>query len=403
MNYNKNNINIPLSTNDYSMTRGDNGQIEKPSLLCLNDNVLLHVFSYLDLTNSINLADTCVRLHNLSCWKFKKYTELDTEKYLIEGSLPLQKILYSIGPHIQALKARLCQINTYDMRECGNVQSLQILGILNDYVATSRINAWINKLNLETLWFMDYSSSTKIFYKMFNGITNLKELRIDDHTLDCGEFVSKNVNIERLSLRIHKNLNGTFNFEIFSNLRHLTSLHLRLPHTKHLKSMTQFGNFDGLTEFSFECYEHWDVSPFNTFLKCLAENTKLDKLRVYTGKFYEETFTPLKAMNLSAFSLCCDYNTDDFINFVLEYSAPQLKHVQLWGCSIEEFEIVVENWKNLETFCVYLEYDYEKCLDDAFLEEVLKLSTDRPMLRLHIDSYKVHDPQLPCHIEVSFD
>lgn len=401
---NKNNINKSMTTSNYSTRKCDNVQIGKPSLLCLNDDVLIHVFSFLDLADSIHLSDTCSRLNNLSCWEFKKYVELDTKKYLNEGSIPIHKLIYSIGPHVQVLKARLSQIKNCDMSGCLNVKSLQILGSLNDYVDLSKLNRSILELNQGSLWLVNYSSKTEIFNKLFNGVTNLKELRIDDQNIDCCEIISRNVNIERLSLQVHKNIKDTFNFEIFSNLQHLKLLHLRLPGTKYLNVMTRFGNFNGLTEFSLYCNTRWSRSSFNTFLKYLAEHTKLDKLRVFNGKINDDTFTTMKLMNLSALSLCCNYNTNIFKIYIREYSAPQLKHLQLWGCSMQEFVILVEYWTNLETICLYMKNDYKNLLYEAFIiEGIVKLSTDRPMLRIHVDSYKVHnDPQLPCIIEVSF-
>lgn len=63
------------------------------SLVCLNDSVLLHVFSFLDWIDSIHFAETCMRLKQLNFWKYHKHREFNLSEYLEKGQIPLKHVL----------------------------------------------------------------------------------------------------------------------------------------------------------------------------------------------------------------------------------------------------------------------------------------------------------------------
>lgn len=351
-------------------------EIGSLSLVSLNNHVLLEMFRYLNWIDSIHLAGTCKRFYNLDyLWTDKKRQEFYFDDYLKKGKIRVEKIFPAIAPHISVL--RLGAINKLAIEECKNIKSLRINDKINR-VDARRVNSWIKETNADSLWLQFCDDLDELF----GGITGLKELEIFYFHGNMSYCIEKNPMLKRLSIELKNN----FNFDVFRKLQQLLCLHIRSSDMTDLDDLQEFGKLDGLTEFSFACQTFdYESGTLSSFLKFLFENTKLDKLELVDCNINDDVFRALKLFNLTTFSLCCDFSSQDFTKFVLDNTAPRLKHLKLTNCSCEEIKIIIKKWTYVEIMCLFVDdTNYRGIIDEVFVNEVLKIFTNRPLLRVEL-------------------
>lgn len=370
---------------------------EKPqlSLVCLNDDVLLNVFSFLDWIDSIHFSETCVRLRQLNFWRYKKGENFVINEYKRKGKIPLDKVLTTFGPHISVLTINHSDISEDVMANCLNLKSLRIPYDLTSSknIRSAAINEWIKQLKLESIWF----EANPGVQHILDGVTNLKELYIKNcgFETDIPNFLERNANVERLAISIRT----PSNYRVFSKLQNLRSLHICDFYFayQNLDEIMEFGTLDKLTEFSISCYNGRNYDKLNSNLKKIAEVTSLDKLNIAANDLNDDTFRVLKLFNLTSLSLNTqdylkDYSSDKITQFILEDSAPRLKHLKLSHRSNQKImalaKILVEKCKKLERICFACsEGEKLEEFDEIFFNKLLSISTTRPPLMVDIHPY----------------
>lgn len=373
---------------------------EELSLISLCDSVLLHVFSFLDWIDAIHLAGTCVRLHKVNFWKYKKRQEFNLNEYLKRGQIPVKKMLTTYGPHIDILSAMTDDIDQDIVKNCLNVRSLYILDQYrgpNDKLSEDTlilIITWCKQLNLEGLSLPSHCDE-QLSKLLYENLSNLKELTLYpmDDVDDAQEYLclERNANVERLRI----SLACDTNFRTLSNLQHLQCLHVDNCDVDDFDKLLKHVKLDGLTEFSVtHLADQHKIVEFNSFLKGLAKVTNLDKLDVLVCQCIDnDTFCALKLFNLTTLTLSTNFTIEDFTKFILDYPAPRrLKYFKsqfLYSPDIMNIavKLMVRHWTNLETICC------ARCVrqqfDNSFTNDILKISTDRLPLTLEIHNDKV--------------
>lgn len=113
------------------------------SILDLNEHCLLQVFRFLDVYDAIQLGETCKLLHKvlkLAMTKYKKFVVTRYEGYnfmrmleRFQQTLPLEKVLSYVAPHIESLDARtsIYQADNFAMigHSKNTVRSLELRGV----------------------------------------------------------------------------------------------------------------------------------------------------------------------------------------------------------------------------------------------------------------------------------
>lgn len=304
------------------------------SFLCLNDDVLLNVFSYLTLKESINLAATCERLQQLAYWVFNKY-ELEfcrsywydlrrKQKHFLE-----KEHLKFIGPYIHIISIDLCELNKEVMDNCTRVTSLRLYSNDSNILSLQRVcecNKWIKQLKLDCLWLIN----VKYTNELLDEVTNLKELRLDPDTKYLKNLLERNSTVERLSISAVR----SFNFSVLRRLQHLRCLHVTID-DRDLMKLIQFGKLNGVSELSvcFWYSSRWKkqepirLDTLNAFLGSLSNVMKLDKLNLMLPWYLlpnENTFRALKSLNLSTLGLHMrnqwNLPLDNFTRFIQYYT-----------------------------------------------------------------------------------
>lgn len=364
--------------------------------VCLNDDVLLKVISYLDMNDLVNLSATCPRMQKLlGFWIFNK---CEVNLHFIREQLK------SIGPQIRILSSNFEDINRNSMDNCINVTSLRISTKCSDIFDTRKslcysksslehvreCNEWIKQLNLESLWLINgVHDSVKHTNALIDEVRNVKELRIDANANNLKRMLERNSNVERLSITVpHR-----FGFSIFKKLQNLRCLHIIIDF-RDLDKLIQFGNFVEVSELSVRFYDIRDGYPvdparLNALLEILARDTKLDKLRLILPRQLspnENTFRMLTLLNLNVLGLYwIDYHNHNwnhemhYLSKFIREATSSIRHLTLSCCSLEQLKLLVKTWKNLEVICVR----HCENLEHTFLKEILSLCNDRQLLTLY--------------------
>jgi len=181
-------------------------------------------------------------------------------------------------------------------------------------------------------------------------------------------------------------------------LQNLQSLSLESPALQDemisglLDDIQKYVKMDQLKEFSISCQEeNWDAEIWSNFAKYLAKNTQLDNLKLNGYmEVDKETLSTLKLFNLTSLCLDADFSWEDFSTILHESAAPRLKYLRLkwhisWCCS-EKIGHILKMWTNVEAICLQ-DIDgsmYQLQFSDEFFIDILKISDNRPGLRLHI-------------------
>lgn len=199
---------LPSSSGD--AVDGDEFATNGVSLLCLNDDCILHILSFLDIVHLVRLRGTCSRIDELidiTCAKNKESFDFSEINQGEKGItlMTARDILAYLGPQLKSLK-----IDSDDF----NSGSVRPLDLITKYCTS-----------LESLDLDGFNLSKNIVKKLIPVVKNLKKFaagaksRFDDSISQClckatklkhlivcgnwdvtGKFLTKINNLERLSL-----------------------------------------------------------------------------------------------------------------------------------------------------------------------------------------------------------
>lgn len=404
------------------------------SLLDLNDFVLLRVFSNLNLRDSINFAETCVRLRKVAELAYTKYKHFDLFKYehflyvldynnayydddeeetedeneeeIVElEPISADKVVSHIGKEIITLSIDFCLSSAVQeaVRDnCINVTSLKIYEFYESD-KSSKWNTWLEKLSLVSLTIQNCDN----FNEICGGISTLTELKFTTegnggfngglNSTDLYNLLEKNPNLERLKIQLY---DADFEYDIFTKLPKLRCLDIMID-SGNLANLTEVLKINQLTEFKLFLSLNFreNLKNLNPFLKILAEKAeKLVTLQLDVDHVDENTFRTLNLFNLTSLGCfplifeehlyccqdCCNCTSKGLVNAV-----PNLKHLNCLRqyISIEQTIFFISNLKKLETFCFRMDEaeELEKLLNETEMDEILKNSIDRPTLTLYIN------------------
>lgn len=400
------------------------------SLLDLNDFALLRIFSWLNMKDSINFAETCVRLRKVGELNFTKYKQFDLLKYehlvyVLENyydryghygyyddeedpdkgeedpdedeedmeepePIEAEKVLSHIGKHITTLSidSIWSTVRKAVMDNCVKIKSLKIYES-PDF--DSEWRTWIQNLNLESLTIQDCSN----FNEMGVGLAALKELKFTDgngdlNSMELFNVLEKTSDLESLQVELYY---SDFKYAIFTKLPKLRCLEIKIE-SKDLVNLTESLKMDVLTElkvFLPLTFEAEGLKSLNSFLEILAEKSKLKELELYVSQVDKDTYRALNIFHLTTLRFYAlvfvDHRCHDCCSIrQLVKAQPNLKHLDFLrkDVTVEHVVFVIKNLVNLETLRMDME-DLEE-LNESKIDEILKVSTSRPMLTLYINS-----------------
>ncbi|XP_037031157.1 uncharacterized protein LOC119070784 [Bradysia coprophila] len=374
-----------------------NFEKNKANLLSASDDVLLHIFKYLNWIDSINLAVTCKRMKSVQYYLQKQNQKFDLAKCVKKVTVPIENVLSEIGPHIRVAKIDESAIHTTFVKKCLNIKSLEIDGsiIISKNVAIT-LNAWIKKLHIDSLsmgqGFEDCVED------ILDGITGLNSFAFDsfDKLLPT-DFFYKNSNIEHLLLVMGNDAELALDLSSLHVLHNLHSLSLTTQKTAVLDDVREYLKVDQLKEFSiYMLDDNWDADTWEDFANYLAKNTKLDKLRIIGSvEFDTKTFSQLKLFNLTSLWLDVRFSWDDLSTALYESTALRLKYLRLeWPlswCNSRRIGCIFKMWTTVEVVCFGTNdtSDLLHHFNDRFFSDILNLSNNRPALKLHIFSSEI--------------
>lgn len=398
------------------------------TLLDLNDFALLRVFSYLNLRDCINFAETCVRLSKVSEIHFTKYKRFDLLKfehfeYLLDNyydryayydddvddnqdedeneeeieepePIPVEKVLAHIGRHIKTLSINsLLSTEKAVMDNCVNVTSLKLYAGY-DFEMTSEWKAWMGKLNLESITFKDCSNFNKLSVV---GLAALKELKLTDGngkltSMELFNILEKTSDLESLEVELYYT---DFKYEIFSKLPKLRCLAIKIE-SKDLVILAEFLKMDVLTKFKLFIPLYFDaihLKNVNSFLEILAEKGNLNELQLYLGQADENTYRILKLFHLTSLRFYALISVDHCCNdccmiHQLVDAQRNLLHLDYFNkyLTTEQLVFTIKNLVKLETLTCRMDKEDLEQLNELKIDEILKTSISRPMLTLNINS-----------------
>lgn len=385
----------------------------------LSTKALLDIFAYLDVEDTINLAETCLRLQDVAQLRYEQYKVFNLYKFVAaqrsepnrHNRIEVTKAMKAIGPYILELVADLNEnfdrqhMGSIIQKYCVNVKSLKIIGRYR-YRSRYLYSQWLVDLNLENVSI----HSEDLFLINQTGIRTLKELAVrtrgchlnDESARTLTNILARNSNIN--SLRIPWNDNVERRIE--NNLTNLKCLGLCL-YIEDLKNvMTRDMIYLEKVAIRF-IIDVADLDPLNEFLQHLAESgvqLKHLSLDMSTGKFINNCLTSLHLFDLISLRIGFTY---DNLNEKLPLMQPNIKHLTLamgefhWCyldligdrlCPlIHQIISLIESLEKLETFRIIIHNDaclslvLKQLQNNLLIREILgKCSTKRRPLRLYI-------------------
>lgn len=231
------------------------------TFISLNDNVLLHIFKFLNWIDSVNLAATCKRMKTLKYWVSKQNEVFDLKKYVEKNTVPIGDVLPVIGPFIRVAKIADQVDSKSFMERCCNLKSLKIDGNINRSAVVT-LNTWMKASKIESLFigreFEDYVEP------LLDGIEELKSFSFDSFMkLLPGDFFKKNSAIEHLLLILPDYHELALDLSTLVMLHSLRSIFLTIESTDVLNDVRNYLKIDELKEFSI--FISWKMIGMQTF------------------------------------------------------------------------------------------------------------------------------------------
>lgn len=292
----------------------------QPSLQSLNEYCLLHLFEFLQLEDSMNLAETCICLRKVADRFFKNYSKFVVDSETAEkGDVYFDRVILFIGQHVSSLW----------------------------------IDCW-DELNLTQT------------AKIINGCNNLKSLRIDDYRDDWREDTHQNVqsikdmlqNVE--SFRVDKVEQLTLcNCDTDFAMRVLEYV----PKLKHLNIDVFNYDTDAVMRVlqknpSLESFVHTeDGFPANINFQLLKLISNVERLCLDID--YENISELLKLDRLTKLSLYCDGL--NISNFLVQLGTKKLQEIELHAVEVDyHFVDILMSFKMLQLLVIY-QYSNRNC------------------------------------------
>lgn len=317
----------------------------------LNSKVLLDIYGWLGLTDSINLAGTCVRLRDVAELHYTRYKIFnlnnflkDPERAALHNCIDAKTVLKCIGPFISVLVADLDEANIGDdlgksiRKYCCNVKSLQIIDRRKSSNPYAKYTEWLKCLELKKI---SLPFRVLLLVDLF-GTTSLEKLDVYlplsyyDENVPCAlpNILQSNLNIS--SLRIP--LDCVLDFDIFAKLKSLKRVGLLEVEMGSLGKVTAKLKMTNLekVEIDFYVYEYMEwklLKELNAFLTTLAGNApQLNELSLDLdmGEYLPLDDNPLPSLhllNLTALRLNVAYPN---LQNELGKMQPHLKHLDLF-------------------------------------------------------------------------
>lgn len=388
------------------------------SILDLNEHCLLQVFRFLDVYDAIQLGETCKLLHKvlkLAMTKYKKFVVTRYEGYnfmrmleRFQQTLPLEKVLSYVAPHIESLDARtsIYQADNFAMighspLECtSRAELLQTLlqfhmpKIKSLIVQNSAdlINI-ISRRTLQKLTVYDVNAND--LNKYAHGMTNLTKLHLHNISQyvaidELSPLVKNNPNIENLCFifEITADFQSIeFPEDFFQKLPHLKQLELSIgTNVENLKNILQIKQ---LTKLALEFRNSHQLRvEFGIFLRQLsAKNTvrSLELRGVYLSSD-DPIYKTLASMDLISLTIAPSY-TSNFVSGLTQASFLTLKHLNIsHPASIDDIILIIKRFTSLEQLVlVMLLKLYDANELSPRLSELLKVTpTTRPDMELKV-------------------
>lgn len=410
------------SINNLSTIEKSNVQSETTSLLDLSDFVLLRVFSLLDLRDAIKFAGTCVRLNRVSEMHFTKYKQFDLLKFQhffdvldpdnyyaryayddeeeddqceddeeIEKPEPIDaaKVLAHIGKHITTLSIHStpARVRRAIKEHCVNIKSLKIYDLFYGYYSTDEWEAWMKKVNLESLTLAKFDN----FDELSVRLSSLKELKFTDGGVGFMELyniLENTPDLESLQVELYY---PDFDYRIFNKLPKLRCLDIKI-YSADLVKLIAFLKMDALTQLKLFLPVNLDavaLKRLNSFLETLAESARLDELQLYVNNVDKDTFGALNLFRVTSLHFCAEVCEDDrCLIHELVNAQPNLKHLDLLrtDLSIELVVFVIKSLVKLETLSLTIDTGEFEQFNESEVDEILKTSISRPTLTMYINS-----------------
>ncbi|KAG4078670.1 hypothetical protein HA402_015260 [Bradysia odoriphaga] len=401
----------------------------------LNTNVLLQIYGYLDLIDSINLADTCRKLRDVAQLHYKRFKILnlpnfldDTDQTKRHNSIDATTLLKHIGYFICVLIADLNEdkigsnLGTSIRKYCVNVKSLKIKRLWNDFPSYNTYSKWVKKLNLtkislpaQDLLLMDLSETT--------ALDGLHIYSWSDEHVNV-DILERNLNVS--SLRVPVNYDEDFNYEIFEKLKCLKRLGLYIKCWDYIEIVSANLNMTQLEKVELLC-DNVDldtIEEYQILLKNIAENAlnlkDLSILKVFGEYFvsHQKHLPPLHLFKLTSLRLNIAYPN---IHKELPAMQPNLEHLDLLineqdNASdslnpMEQIIFLIQNLEKLKVFHIkiYDENDLSSVVHNLRQESVICrifncCSIGRPTLQLYVrcNAY-FRDEWYFLHVKLDFN
>lgn len=199
----------------------------------LNDDCLLHVVSFLDVTDVLNLKKVCIKFHELSEIHFKTVKVLNFTNVKGKKKMTLHEakmVLETVGHNVN--KASINSDKFYNQRILNFVPkyltNLKHLHLTGFKLESSSFWDQMSKtlLNLETLDLSDNSEINENFLKSFRkALSKLKALNVSNSNVN-GSFLKLLPSIKVLNVSGCRHVNGKQLVEFVEMNQNLKSLNI---------------------------------------------------------------------------------------------------------------------------------------------------------------------------------
>lgn len=360
------------------------------TLLVLNDDCLIHVYSFLDITDVLTLAKISERLGNVADAHYKRVKQFQWKgsDEVGEADNLAEKIFRKIGQHLIELvifglfnvQANYSSVFTAVRENCTNLKSIELNSCGVD-------NLWVEYVashpTLERLTFK--SSNCK--FTSFPVMPRLKEFNLQlcrNLSLDQLNGIFNNVHIESFSFeyspfKVLESRPFAFDLEPISRMVNLKNLCLVIDAAA-VDNLDKLLQLNVLVKLKLSCRTRLNV---NEILTKLAEKGTLEELEISNFVVCRDTFTALSNMKLKALNI--DRPKIDNALGIREIfrrltALQDLKHLTLsiYGdnadvLSIEDMLKLIEKLTMLEELNLYhLDCDYGNPGCDADISTFIK-------------------------------
>lgn len=397
------------------------------SLLCLNDDCLLHVLSFLDIVEMVRLRGICGRLDELidmACAKHKQNFDFSSiAKYESITLMTARNLLTYLGPDLKSLKIDCDDFNNnsgfrlldFIARYCKSLENLDIDGFTINQKQISRLTPMFRNLK-------KFSAGAKGRFndsigKCFEVANNIDTVTMCSNWEVTGEFLKKISNLQRLGLNRCGNVQPKFFIQALQKNRTLKALEIQccdkfddrvlntmVADLKELEELTisnsyekmqHFEKFAELVSLKRLTVEFHSLTPIERLLEKLAERNQLTEFNyVGSGAGVSKRTVDLisKLTNLRVLSIAFNQLLSD-VSLKGFSALSNLESLAIPGaCSITPTAIL-QLVQDCEKLC-YLDVSQTEVNANDFvfkLIDILQKSHSRPVLEVVVFNSKVEE------------